>query len=70
MSRTGNDPLPGQAFARIASLSLLFLIHTIAIQRAYPTLEERAALLPRMREAPGTRLLFAIRLLSDETGAE
>ena len=47
-----------QALAWMVPLWLFLLGHPIALQRTYPSFEERTALLSQMRDAPGVRLLF------------
>ena len=47
-----------QALAWMVPLWLFLLGHPIALQRTYPSFEERTALLTQMRDAPGVRLLF------------
>lgn len=47
-----------QALAWMVPLWLFLLGHPIALQRTYPSLEVRTAILSQMREALGMRLLF------------
>lgn len=47
-----------QALAWMVPLWLLLLSRPIALQRLYPSFEERTALLSQMRGVPGVRLLF------------
>lgn len=47
-----------QAVAWMVPLWLFLLGHPIALQRTYPSFEERTAILAQMRDAPGVRLLF------------
>ena len=47
-----------QALAWMVPLWLFLLGHPIALQRTYPSLEVRTAILAQMREALGVRLLF------------
>ena len=47
-----------QALAWMVPLWLFLLGHPIALQRTYPSLEVRTAILSQMREALGVRLLF------------
>ena len=47
-----------QALAWMVPLWLFLLGHPIALQRTYPSFEERTTLLTQMRDAPGVRLLF------------
>lgn len=47
-----------QALAWMVPLWLFLLGHPIALQRTYPSFEERTSLLAQMRDAPGVRLLF------------
>ena len=47
-----------QVLAWMVPLWLFLLGHPIALQRMYPSFEERTALLSQMRGVPGVRLLF------------
>ena len=47
-----------QVLAWMVPLWLFLLGHPIALQRMYPSFEERTALLSQMRDVPGVRLLF------------
>lgn len=47
-----------QALAWMVPLWLFLLGHPIALQRTYPSFEERTSLLAQMRDAPSVRLLF------------
>lgn len=47
-----------QALAWMVPLWLFLLGRPIALQRTYPSFEERTAILSQMRDVPGVRLLF------------
>ena len=47
-----------QAVAWMAPLWLFLLVNPIALQRTYPSFEERTTLLSQMGDAPGVRLIF------------
>ena len=47
-----------QAVAWMAPMWLFLLVNPIALQRTYPSFEERTTLLSQMGDAPGVRLLF------------
>ena len=47
-----------QAVAWMAPLWLFLLVNPIALQRTYPSYEERTTLLSQMGDAPGVRLIF------------
>ncbi|AKU64510.1 beta-carotene 15,15'-monooxygenase [Schaalia meyeri] len=47
-----------QALAWMVPLWLFLLVNPIALQRTYPSFEERTAILSQMGDAPGVRLLF------------
>ena len=47
-----------QALTWMVPLWLFLLGHPIALQRTYPSFEERTAILSQMRDVPGVRLIF------------
>ena len=58
-----------QALAWMVPLWLFLLVNPIALQRTYPSFEERTALLSQMGDAPGVRLLFGPAPATGSVGA-